>query len=274
MLRTTTFCLLRADELQQPRKRRRLGSKVNTSVMSPELQFQAFAQRIKNRHRSWKPSISVCEWEGVSCEGKDPEIREVLWENMGLRGNVSWSFLPATVQRVYLENDIMALDRLRGTLVLSELPRGLRILHIECHSFSGKLQFTHAPPELRMFFADGNAFSGELDLTCLPSSLQELHLNRNQFTGEINLLALPSTLHILRLGDNDFCGTPDLTQLPESLANLWLQDCKFTGEVDLRQLPSSLMVLAIEGNQITFAEKYEPDVALDPRNTKGKYCYK
>eukprot|EP00008_Paramoeba_atlantica_P011589 CAMPEP_0201480292 /NCGR_PEP_ID=MMETSP0151_2-20130828/4800_1 /ASSEMBLY_ACC=CAM_ASM_000257 /TAXON_ID=200890 /ORGANISM="Paramoeba atlantica, Strain 621/1 / CCAP 1560/9" /LENGTH=263 /DNA_ID=CAMNT_0047862095 /DNA_START=72 /DNA_END=860 /DNA_ORIENTATION=+ len=257
----TTF--LDTDSLVSPPRKRRMTGKVSLSIMPNEIRLHRFVQKIKNRPRSWKPGVDVCKWKGVICIGEN--ITELHWNNLDLRGNVTWDAIPESVENLLIGKDLYGLDKLRGGFDMKLLPAVLNSLDMNEHAFAGLVDFSHAPREMKFFVAAGNSLHGPLDLTLMPCTMEHAELQRNLFVGTLDLTKLPSVLELLHLGDNCFAGNVDVSKLPDSILEIGLYRNRLQGEIDVRDLPDGLQKLEFNGNNVTFKENFKPpNVFFDP----------
>ena len=153
--------------------------------------------------------VSPCAWDGVRCDAAR-QVTHITWnyENLGqISGNMSWKFLPNTVQELYCEYHRGLLG---GELELGGLPTSMTVLSLRTNKHSGSLNLGELRRGMRRLNLWSNVFSGPVDLGYLPDTLESLVLQDNNLSGEITVGYLPHSLRGLHLGRNEFTGILDL----------------------------------------------------------------
>jgi len=157
---------------------------------------------------NWSTSSSVCNWVGVTCDGRHGRVHSLILQNMSLRGTVSpnlgnLSFLVI----LDLKNNSF------GGQVPKELCQlhRLKVLHISFNKFEGGIPVALGNlSQLQYLYLGANNFIG-----FLPRSIGNLHRLKtlqtagNKLSGPIpQTISNMSSLGFLSLFENSFSGTP------------------------------------------------------------------
>ena len=240
-----------ADEVP-PIKRRRLG-KVSHTVLSQDMELHRFVQYVKNRPRTWKESVSTCSWAGVKCNSEHEQIIALDWQQSGLRGNLSWSYLPSTITELYICNPWTSLDFLVGDIDFSAIPSATEKFYVQNHHFTTQsLDFSFLPKSLKELAAGKNHLGaghpGNLVLTRLSPVLELLNLDSNAISGNVDLTNLPISRFQLCLSNNELSGNIDLSHLPPNLVRLNLESNHFSGNVTIGNTACGIHRILLRNN--------------------------
>ena len=187
----------------------------------------------------------VCEWYGVKCVN-DRVVRFQRTKATCSEPQCKFEWIPPLVTYFSFTE-----SRLRGTLDLAVLPRGLVDLYLRINALHGTLNFQAFPPKIANVSIHTNEFSGKCALPDLPDSLVCFHAFRNKFSGEISLRNLPSSLKQLNLSENALTGEIHIAALPQGITRLDLTENLFTGDVRVLEFPPSLTYLGIKQNPLS-----------------------
>ena len=201
LLRRSRFAILiSSPDSGPPCKRRRRSSKVHSSLLAVELELLLFIRHVERPRDSWVSSNTVCSWEGVICSSTSPPVvRGLKWNYKDMGGNLSWTYLPQTV-----ENLEISFNRLRGALDFSSLGKNITTLMAQNNYLTGVLPTDIFPAVVQNMKLSFNSFEKDLDLRSLPATLKSLHVDSNNLGGRLDFTCLPSGLTELLLSFNNF----------------------------------------------------------------------
>ena len=169
-----------------------------------EVILTQFLQDAKGTDPTWNANTPIEKWGSVMCS-EDGRVVRLFWHGLGLRGNLSYRFLPDTLAYIDLRS-----NELGGTVDLSVFPQGLWSLALGHNRHTGELDFTHLPVALRNLDLSYNRFCGRLILSDLPPRLGALNLRHNDFSSVLDVSSLSR-----RLASLDLCSNPKLVIFPE-----------------------------------------------------------
>ena len=276
---------LSAAEDQPPRSSCLRRGKVDVSLLSHLELLDQFVQHVRNRPKSWTVGkhSHACHWRGITCDSNRQVVR-LLWDNLELRGNLTFGLLPVTLRSLRvsengcagsvaehnwppnLELVKMGRNQFSGDVPWELFPKGTE--HIDFHNnrFEGPLQAEKLPQTLVTLNVAYNKFQGHLDLTSLPRSLRILDLENNQFTGKIALHTLPNGMRRLFLNGNHLEGSVAIGVLPKGMQQISLASNSFKGELRLEveeaQLPRGLFFIDISHNSFVLLPEWLPSIFI------------
>ena len=184
-------------------------SKVKNTELPPEFRLARLVANVWNPHPSWNVTTPAYRWYRVDV---GQEIRRIDSSNIIplLRGSLVLSALPRSVEYFsVVEGD------LSGDLVFETLPEKLSHLDLSCNRFknSSPLRFDSLPSVVRYLNLNSNHLIGPLELECLPEELEHLLLSKNLFSGNTTVGVLSGKLKQLSLdGNRELGGKVELFQ--------------------------------------------------------------
>eukprot|EP00759_Apiculatamorpha_spiralis_P000394 PhF_6_TR10078/c1_g1_i2/m.15659 len=213
--------------------------------------------------RGTKPSSwslqtpSVCNWDGVVCEGGKPV--QIVWLNQYLYGSMNWASLPSSLTRLTVSMSI------RGTLSTSALPRNLQHLDIQNTYLSGTISWFDLPKSLTHIQLSKNNFGGIISLCQMPPLVSYVNVSRNSFTmcslsskdGACNqLFPAASTFKTVDLSLNNISDSVNFTWLFSKLENVKTLDLggnqlECVDALITEQLPVGMTVLNLSRNMFS-----------------------
>ncbi|PIA63637.1 hypothetical protein AQUCO_00201169v1 [Aquilegia coerulea] len=187
-------------------------SHTSSSSSNPEVQaliaFKSANSPSSKSLESWKESMYVCTWRGVTCVGN--HVSKLNLEGLGLSG----SFEELTSLK---KLSVLNLKRNQLSETIPDLSnfKELKVLSLAHNKFSGEFPVSILSLQklLRLDLSYNN-FSGPIPvkINCL-TLLRRMKLERNHFSGSISHLNLPN-LKSLNISSNRFIG-----EIPESLSS-------------------------------------------------------
>ncbi|KMT00773.1 hypothetical protein BVRB_9g220540 [Beta vulgaris subsp. vulgaris] len=187
------------------------GSESNDNNTSDMVALLAIKSEIINDPQgvlnSWNDSLSICEWQGVTCGATRKRVVSLHLVSYSLQGTLS----PSVGNLSFLHHLILSDNDLSNHIPpqIGRLLR-LRTLVLERNSFEGQIPANISQcSKLEILSLAGNHLSGNIppQLSKL-SNLRLLLLQRNQFTGDLlNTVMNMTSLQKLSAASNFFQGT-------------------------------------------------------------------
>ncbi|WCJ35636.1 Leucine-rich receptor-like protein kinase family protein [Euphorbia peplus] len=206
-----------------------------SSIKSDELQIlltlkTSLHNSNTNVFNSWLPSISVCNFTGITCNSGN-SVTEIDLSNRNLTG-------------------ILPLDSVCNLQFLNKLSLGF-------NSLSGKIMTNlNSCTELKYLDLGNNHFSGQFPEFSALSQLQHLYLNQSGFSGAFPWKSLQNITNLVTLsvGDNPL----EPTSFPSEILKLvklnwlYLSNCSLTDEIptDIGNL-SELISFEVSDNNLS-----------------------
>ena len=166
--------------------------------------------------------LNLCKWSCTECDD-DERVIEIRIGSCSASGSLELCYVPPKVK--FCSINSFGNSKLTGSVDLTQLPEGMRHLHLNNNQLTGEIDLTHLPDEMKELFLQNNQLTGEIDLTRLPGCLRNLYLNNNQITGSL-----------------------DLTNLPDGMLHLYLDNNRFGGSFIAKNLPPRLVAIYAGGN--------------------------
>ena len=179
-----------------------------------EMLFEGFDDESKTAYQDADGTyLDVCKWPCIEC---DADKRVAVVKLVGnISGHVQASYIPPKVKALYLPR-----KKLRGTIDLAQLPRGMENLCFFSNQLEGSIDLTQLPERMEKLALSSNQLIGTLDLTALPPAMRLLFLDYNRFTGCVDLMRLPKCMAILSFGNNRLSGSFVAMHLPPDLQKI------------------------------------------------------
>ena len=169
--------------------------------------------------------LDVCEWSCVSCDNNGRVVKIKDSHNNTPGGSLALSYVPPKVK----EFDMSCKRSLVGSVELTNLPHGMKILSVSYNQITGSVNLTRLPDSMKYLCLDNNELTGSVDLANLPQSMRVLFLHKNQLTGSLDLTQLPQHVELVFLQDNQFTGSVDLAHLPAKTEGVYLTNNQLSG---------------------------------------------
>uniref|UniRef100_A0ACD5WC20 Uncharacterized protein n=1 Tax=Avena sativa TaxID=4498 RepID=A0ACD5WC20_AVESA len=175
---------------------------------------------------SWNESTHLCDWEGVSCQTKDPRrIVSLRLANRGLVGQIS----PWLGNLTFLRNLALPTNTLAGQIPASlGRLRRLQTLVLSNNTLQGIIPSLANCSALKVVWLNNNGLTGRIPED-FPPNIQELQLSSNDIGGTIS----PSLANITTLKKISFAFNRIEGSIPDELAKLDRLEILYVGSNQL-----------------------------------------
>ena len=189
-----------------------------------EMLFEGFDHETKKVYQDNDGMyVDVCHWSGIKCDAHKRVIK-IDVDRKKVNGSLELGYAPPKVKVLKISPFLKS--KLTGSIDLTRLPGGIRILYLENNQLTGEIDLTHLPKGMKELFLENNELTREIDLTCLPERMEYLSLEKNQLTGEI-----------------------DITHLPNGMRGIYLQTNKLSGSLVIKRLSPQITTIDVRGNR-------------------------